>query len=299
MNLNLNHRKKEMTKTLLIAVAKTLAFIALITQLFVFHSQSHAYVLTFAGEPDESGLVITILLDGNTVFPPAELSSMIVNLVGTAGTAQTLQGMPAIAEKVAEKYKRAGYSKARVWVPEQIIRGGFITMKIDEGIETKEPSVAFFITLRSPEPARVEKPIRIIVPAALGSTVDVIARIIAGPLSKKVGPVIVENHPGGNGSVGLKELEGSKPDGYTFAVATVPSISTDSVIHVPLIKTPGTKFTPIVKVNIMASFQLIGPEGLDEMVIDAMNEAVSEVLAEHTVRKRIEYVGYRSMNLQN
>ena len=60
------------------------------------------------------------------------------------------------------------------------------------------------------------KPIRMIVPLAAGSAVDVAARIVAQKMSTHMGQsVVVENQPGAAGIVGADRVAKAAPDGYT------------------------------------------------------------------------------------
>lgn len=63
------------------------------------------------------------------------------------------------------------------------------------------------------------RPIRVIVPYSAGTGSDLIARIIAPPLSERIKqPVILENRVGAGGIVGTSALKQAAPDGYTIGV---------------------------------------------------------------------------------
>jgi tripartite-type tricarboxylate transporter receptor subunit TctC len=55
--------------------------------------------------------------------------------------------------------------------------------------------------------------------APAGGGTDFSARLIADPLAARLGvPVVVENRPGGNGSVGMLHVARARPDGHTLLV---------------------------------------------------------------------------------
>lgn len=63
------------------------------------------------------------------------------------------------------------------------------------------------------------QPIRIIVPFAAGGLPDTVARIVGHNLQERIKQsVVVENRPGGGGSVGASTLAGAPADGYTFII---------------------------------------------------------------------------------
>src|SRR5215813_3294280 len=66
------------------------------------------------------------------------------------------------------------------------------------------------------------RPIRMIVPAPPAGITDLSARLVAEGLRVKFNqPVIVENKPGANGVIGVREMLKAEPDGYTLLVGAM------------------------------------------------------------------------------
>src|SRR5689334_851593 len=65
-----------------------------------------------------------------------------------------------------------------------------------------------------------QRPIRMIVGLPPGGTTDIMARLVAGRLSERVGQqVIVDNRPGANGIIGISLTVNAQPDGHTLIMA--------------------------------------------------------------------------------
>jgi tripartite-type tricarboxylate transporter receptor subunit TctC len=89
------------------------------------------------------------------------------------------------------------------------------------------------------------RPVRIIVPVPPGGANDTLTRIIAPKLSESLRqPVIVENRPGANTTLGTAIVAKAAPDGYTFLSA--PSAHTvNAVLYSSLPYDPLKDFTPV------------------------------------------------------
>lgn len=69
-----------------------------------------------------------------------------------------------------------------------------------------------------------DKPIKLVVPYAVGGTTDIIARVIGVRLGAILGQsLVIENQPGAGGSVGSAYAAKQPADGYTLVMAVESS----------------------------------------------------------------------------
>src|SRR5882724_7947881 len=69
------------------------------------------------------------------------------------------------------------------------------------------------------------RPIRLIVPFPPAGITDLSTRLVAEGLRARFNqPVIIENRPGANGVLGLREMLKAEPDGYTLMASTMGNL---------------------------------------------------------------------------
>ncbi|HTO49663.1 MAG TPA: tripartite tricarboxylate transporter substrate binding protein [Burkholderiales bacterium] len=91
------------------------------------------------------------------------------------------------------------------------------------------------------------KPVRIVIPFPPGATVDIVGRQLADKLGQQMGHnFIVENRPGGVGTIGAVAVQKSPPDGYTFLFSPSTLTTTPMTMKAPydVVK----DFTPVALV---------------------------------------------------
>jgi tripartite-type tricarboxylate transporter receptor subunit TctC len=83
------------------------------------------------------------------------------------------------------------------------------------------------IAAHAADPARYpDRPIRMIVPQAPGSSSDTVARIVATELSRQLGQqVVVDNRPGGALMIGMELTARAIPDGYTIGYGPIGALA--------------------------------------------------------------------------
>lgn len=94
------------------------------------------------------------------------------------------------------------------------------------------------------------KPISFVVPFPPGGPTDLMARLIATPLAKKLNvPVIVENKAGASGNIGTGQVVKAKPDGYTILLAASGNLSANQFLYNKLGFDPIKDLAPVVQIS--------------------------------------------------
>lgn len=88
--------------------------------------------------------------------------------------------------------------------------------------------------------------IRIVTPLAAGGAADIVARTIGDVLAVNVNkPVVVENRPGGGGTLAAAMVANSEPDGTTLLLGVASGLTIGAVLNKNLTYDPLNDLTPL------------------------------------------------------
>ena len=105
-----------------------------------------------------------------------------------------------------------------------------------------------------------DKPVKLIVNFPPGGVADTLARNIAPSISEAIKqPVVVENRPGANGSIGADAVAKAAPDGYTFLVTSGGAMTVDPFIYANLPYDTQKDLKPVASLAIVRVFLMIHP----------------------------------------
>jgi tripartite-type tricarboxylate transporter receptor subunit TctC len=78
-------------------------------------------------------------------------------------------------------------------------------------------AIVFAATATAAAAAYPERPLRYVIPSAAGGGPDTAARVVMAELGRQLGQqIVVDNRPGGSGTIGTEVIVRATPDGYTI-----------------------------------------------------------------------------------
>jgi tripartite-type tricarboxylate transporter receptor subunit TctC len=70
------------------------------------------------------------------------------------------------------------------------------------------------------------RPIKMVVPFPPGETADILVRLLGPKMSEKLGQtIVIVNHAGASGIIGMDEIAKASPDGYTIGIGQVGNLA--------------------------------------------------------------------------
>ncbi len=115
------------------------------------------------------------------------------------------------------------------------------------------------------------KPIRLILTAPPGSSIDVLGRLVAEQLRERLGqPVVAENRAQAGGTVGTDAVAKADRDGYTIGLSFTGPLATAPFLYAKLPYDPARDLAPIVLVgtapNILAVNSSVPVQSLRQLI---------------------------------
>ncbi len=116
------------------------------------------------------------------------------------------------------------------------------------------------------------KPLRLVVPFAAGGGADIVARAVAEPLGRRLGQsIVVDNKPGGGGTLGADIVAKSSPDGYTILYTTPGPQMANPFLMSKLPYDPEKDLVPVSKVAVVPNVLVVHPDLPVHTVQDFIN----------------------------
>ncbi len=129
-------------------------------------------------------------------------------------------------------------------------------------------------------PARAQaRPLRLIVPYAPGGPIDVTARLLAERVQASLGPVIVENRPGGGGNIGADAIAKAAPDGLTIGIAAVATHAINPWLYSRMPYQAATDFTPITQILRVPNVLVMNTEVAERLKIATLADLIRHAKA--------------------
>jgi tripartite-type tricarboxylate transporter receptor subunit TctC len=105
-----------------------------------------------------------------------------------------------------------------------------------------------------------DRPLRLVVPFAPGGGADIVARAVAAPLGKRLGqPVVVDNKPGGGGTLAADLVAKAPADGYTLLYTPGPQMA-NPYLMAKLPYDPVRDLVPVSEVAIVPNVLVVNKD---------------------------------------
>lgn len=112
------------------------------------------------------------------------------------------------------------------------------------------------------------RPVRVVVPGAPGSSQEVLSRVVGNKLAQQMGqPFVIDARAGASGMIGLDIAKAAAPDGYTLLAATSTLMSGLPALKPKLHYDPDRDFIPLSRMASVANVVTVGAQlGIDNAV---------------------------------
>src|SRR5262245_8748498 len=150
-------------------------------------------------------------------------------------------------------------------------------LRVSPGTFTMFRLIASLLVLVVPGLALVQmaawhsRPTTMVVPNPAGSASDLVARAVARDLDARLGqPIVIENRPGADGTIGVRQVVRSAPDGYTLSFGTPSAYAAAPYVYSNLSYDPVKDLAPVSIVGrtpyVFAVYPGLGVKNILELV---------------------------------
>ena len=119
------------------------------------------------------------------------------------------------------------------------------------------------------------RPIRLIVPYAAGGPIDVTARLLAERVRDTLGPVIIDNKPGGGGNIGADMVAKAAPDGLTIGISAVATHAINPWLFAKMPYDAAKDFAPITQMVRVPNVLVMNSETAARLKINTLRDLIA------------------------
>ena len=119
------------------------------------------------------------------------------------------------------------------------------------------------------------KPIRLIVPYAAGGAIDTTVRVLAERVKDSLGPLIIENRPGGGGNIGADAVAKAAPDGLTLGISAVATHAINPWLFSKMPYDAMKDFAPITQMVRVPNVLVMNADTATRLKIDSLRDLIA------------------------
>ncbi len=119
------------------------------------------------------------------------------------------------------------------------------------------------------------RPIRLIVPYAAGGPIDATARLLAERVRDSLGPVIIDNKPGGGGNIGADLVAKAPPDGMTIGISAVATHAINPWLFSKMPYDAAKDFAPITQMVRVPNVLVMNAETASRLKINNLRDLIA------------------------
>lgn len=119
------------------------------------------------------------------------------------------------------------------------------------------------------------RPIRLVVPYAAGGPIDTTARLLAQSVRDTLGPVIIDNRPGGGGNIGVDIIARAPADGYTIGISAVATHAINPWLFSKLPFDPVKDFAAITQMVRVPNVLVMNAQTAERLKIRSVRDLIA------------------------